>query len=441
MKKKSLLILGAGLTGLSAAYQARKKGVAYQLFEREARPGGLVRSERVGDFTFDYTGHLLHTKEARTRALILDELGLKDEFQPVERRSFVYSHSAFTRAPFQANLYGLPAPVIQECLAGALQAKFQPAKVKAVKGWKLAKGRKLLESFESWNLRTLGPGIYKHFMESYNQKLWGVHPSRMSVDFMGRFVPAPSLERIIEGALRDGGKPMGYNADFIYPKKGGIEVLSRAFASRVAAQCNHKVVRIDARRRQVTFENGRVAHFDRIVSSLPLKTFVSLLADAPLKVRAAAARLKAASVLNVNFGISNRDVTDKQWVYVPEKHLPFYRVGFYHNFSHALAPRGGSSCYAEMSYSRERPIDKKKAPQKVREGLIQMGILKKSDKIAAQWVADIPGAYVVYDAWRGESVALIQKYLRSLDIISTGRWGNWEYAAMEDAIWQGAEAV
>jgi hypothetical protein len=72
---------------------------------------------------------------------------------------------------------------------------------------------------------------------------------------------------------------------------------------------------------------------------------------------------------------------------------------------------------------------------------MQMGILKKSDQIAAQWVADIPGAYVVYDAWRGESVAMIQKYLRSLDIISTGRWGNWEYAAMEDAIWQGAEAV
>ncbi len=439
MSKQPLLILGAGLAGLSAAYQARKKGVPYALFEREARPGGLVRSERVGDFTFDYTGHLLHTKQARTRALILDELGLRNDFQPVERRSFVYSHSAFTRAPFQANLYGLPAPVIQECLAGALQAKFQPVKMKAVKGQK--KGQRFLESFESWNLRTLGPGIYKHFMESYNQKLWGVHPSRMSVDFMGRFVPSPSLERIIEGALKNVDKAVGYNADFIYPKKGGIEVLTRAFASRVAVQCNHKVVRIDSRRRSVVFDNGRVVNFERLISSLPLKTLVSLLADAPLRVRAAAARLKAASVLNVNFGISNRDVTDKQWVYVPEKHLPFYRVGFYHNFSSALAPKGGSSCYAEMSYSRERPIDKKRAPHKVREGLIQMGILKRSDKIAAQWVADIPSAYVVYDAWRGESVALIQKYLRSLDIISTGRWGNWEYAAMEDAIWQGAESV
>jgi hypothetical protein len=94
-----------------------------------------------------------------------------------------------------------------------------------------------------------------------------------------------------------------------------------------------------------------------------------------------------------------------------------------------------------MSYSSDRPIDKRAAPRRVREGLIKMGILHKSDKIAATFVADIPHAYVVYDSHRSQAVKTIQAFLRENKIISTGRWGNWEYSAMEDAIWQGAGAL
>jgi protoporphyrinogen oxidase len=429
-----LVILGAGLAGLSAAYHAKKLGLPHALFERAARVGGLVRSERVNGFCFDYTGHLLHMKQPRTRDLVLRQLGLKEAFVEVQRRSFVYMNGRYTRAPFQANLYGQPASVVNDCLEGVLKARAAGNKGKAKK----SQGP---ESFESWNLRTFGEGIYRHFMEPYNSKLWGVHPSKMTTEFMGRFIPQPSLAQIFEGALQDQGEPMGYNANFIYPKRIGIEVLSQGFGRKVAAHLNHVAVQIDPRAKEVTFANGRRQRYSRLISTMPLTRLIAILSSAPAAVLEAASRLKASSVLNVNFGISNRNVTQMQWVYVPEKKLPFYRVGFYHNFSKNLAPKGGSSVYAEISYSRERPLDKAKAPERVRQGLMQMGLLKKSDTIAASFVADIPSAYVVYDAQRTPSVEKIQAWLRSQGIVSTGRWGRWEYAAMEDAIWQGAEAV
>jgi protoporphyrinogen oxidase len=425
----SIVILGAGLAGLSAAYHAKKRGLPHLLFERESRVGGLVRSERVNGFSFDYTGHLLHMKEPRTKKLVLDELGLKHDFVMVNRNSWVFSHGRFTRAPFQSNLYGLPEAVIRECLQGILQAQAHKGPAKAP------------ESFESWNLRTLGEGIYRHFMEPYNTKLWGVHPSQMTVEFMGRFIPRPSLRQVFEGALYDVGKPMGYNAAFIYPRRGGIEILSRAFGRNVAAHLNHIAVQIDLKGREITFANGLRLRYQKLISSLPMTRLVAILKDKPARISRAASKLRASSVLNVNFGIRGRNVSDKHWIYVPEPSLPFYRVGFYHNFSKELAPKGGSSVYAEMSYSAERPLNKKEAPRRVREGLIKMGILRKGDVIAAQWVADIPAAYVVYDSHRTENVNIIQSFLRENHVISTGRWGNWEYAAMEDAIWQGAEAV
>jgi protoporphyrinogen oxidase len=119
---RPIVILGAGLAGLSAAYQAKKAGKAALLFEAQSRPGGLVRSERVNGFTFDYTGHLLHLREPRTQALVNDELGLRAKFAPVQRDSWVYANQRFTRAPYQANLYGQPLSVVHECLQGVLQA-------------------------------------------------------------------------------------------------------------------------------------------------------------------------------------------------------------------------------------------------------------------------------------------------------------------------------
>ena len=35
----------------------------------------------------------------------------------------------------------------------------------------------------------------------------------------------------------------------------------------------------------------------------------------------------------------------------------------------------------------------------------------------------------------------IQKYLQEKQIFSIGRYGNWEYAAMENAIFQGMETA
>ncbi|MGH7441335.1 MAG: protoporphyrinogen oxidase, partial [bacterium] len=205
--------------------------------------------------------------------------------------------------------------------------------------------------------------------------------------------------------------------------------------------CGVRALVVDARRRRVSFSDGSAASYSRLVTTLPLPRLVAIIRDAPSAVRKAAAHLRASSVLNVNLGIAGRDVSTKQWIYVPEPTLPFYRVGFYHNFSKAMVPKGGSSVYAELSYSSQRPLDKSTAPERVKAGLRTMGVLRPGDRIAAQWVADIEDAYVIYDDQRTPNVEVIQTWLRTQGIISTGRWGRWEYAAMEDAIWQGAEAV
>jgi phytoene dehydrogenase-like protein len=60
-----VVVLGAGLTGLSAAYHLRRPAL---LVERGPQVGGHARSFRRDGFTFDVTGHWLHLREPQTRA-------------------------------------------------------------------------------------------------------------------------------------------------------------------------------------------------------------------------------------------------------------------------------------------------------------------------------------------------------------------------------------
>lgn len=62
MQDHSILIIGAGLTGLSCA---RHLGRDYLLLEKESEPGGIVRTRvRPGGFLCDGTGHWLPLRGA-----------------------------------------------------------------------------------------------------------------------------------------------------------------------------------------------------------------------------------------------------------------------------------------------------------------------------------------------------------------------------------------
>jgi protoporphyrinogen oxidase len=120
MGQKKILILGGGLAGLSVAWHLQEAGASCQVFEKEQDVGGLCRSKRIGDFTFDYDGHLLHFRHKEGFALVKALLG--DNFVEHKRHASVYTFGRFTPYPFQANLHGLPMDVVKECLSGFVEA-------------------------------------------------------------------------------------------------------------------------------------------------------------------------------------------------------------------------------------------------------------------------------------------------------------------------------
>lgn len=429
MIKKRIIILGAGLAGLSAAWYLQKKGCDCEILEKEGESGGLCRSKSVGGFTFDYDGHLLHFRHQYTFNLVKDLLG--SNLSQHERSAWICSGNAYTRYPFQANLYGLPSSIVKECLLGFIEA----SKDKNIKD-------KDNLTFLDWIYLTFGKGIARHFMIPYNTKFWTLPPQELVCSWLDGFIPVPSLAQTIEGTIRENKRKFGYNARFWYPRKGGIAVLSKAFAKRLKnIRTNCDITHIDLKRKEIETKDGVRKKFDYIISTIPLPQLPGIIEGLPKKVLLDFGKLRWNSIFNLNLGIEGKRKLAHHWIYFPQEDICFFRVGFFHNFSASLVPEGKQSLYIEVSYSKEKPLDKNKIVLRIKDDLKKVGILGQDDSILAQLAFDINYGYPVYDKNYREARQGISKFLLSSNIIPCGRYGSWRYMSMEDAIIDGKTAA
>lgn len=466
------IVIGAGPTGLSAAYHLGKEAL---LLDKNAEVGGWCRSIKDKGFTFDYAGHIMFSNDPYVHQLYKMLLGNNIHWQ--DREAWVFSKGVHTRYPFQGALYGLPPKVIKECIVGAMEARFgnlqqEPAKASnaqciADKNTQVttvsdccADGSITLPNsvaanarndahkpanFEEFIYQVWGKGIAKHFAIPYNQKLWKVPLTEMETSWLGGRVPLPNLEEIIEGALEPVAKPMGPNARFGYPLRGGFQAMMSGFVPHIKAaiELNADVVQISPAERIIALADGRRFSYDNLISTMPLPELVRIIgSEAPEEVRQAALGLKHISVRCVNLGVARENLTDKHWIYYPEDTI-FHRIFVQGNASPHCNPAGGFGLTCEISYSADHPLpcDGQSLIERCVADCIRVGLMQPEDRLITANLVDMPYAYVVYDHQRKQNVELIKAWLAEHDIVLSGRYSEWEYYNSDHAFLAGKKAA
>ncbi len=431
MSEVPVLILGAGLTGLSCAHHL--KG-GYRLIEKSDGVGGLARTRpRPHGFLCDGTGHWLHLSKDSTKSLVSQLLG--DNLLPRARKARVYSKGVFTLYPFQANTFGLPKEVVAECLGGLIKARYE-------------ENLPPPQNYREWIRKEFGEGICQHFMYAYNEKIYGVPLDTLAADFAARYIPRPNVEAVINGALGLSREAMGYNAQFVYPKTGGIGALSTALHQTLAhpAELNRSPAWINLATRQTGLDGGEVVTWQHLVNTIPLPELIDLCvrgnpATVPEAVREAKQKLRANSVLYFDVAIRGEPTEhqDYHWIYLPERDLPFYRVGSYSAVERSLAPPGHRSYYVELGHYGD--VDPARFEQPVIDGLKRLGLLTDERDLVFMIPSVLSPAYVLFDAHYQNARTTLLSWLTSVGITSVGRYGRWQYNAMEDALLEGQEAA
>lgn len=436
LTNESVVILGAGPTGLGAARRLTEIGGSdVQVFDENSQAGGLASSfvDQHG-FTWDIGGHVQFSHYGYFDEL-MDEL-LGDQWLQHQRESWVWMRDRFIPYPLQNNIHLLPRDDFQRCISGLIHT--------------IKQGPPPLENFQDWIEASFGQGLAEVFMLPYNMKVWAHPPASMSYDWVGERVAKVDLTRIISNAL-DGNedRAWGPNNRFRFPLSGGTGQIWRTLADRLPKgvfRPNHRCVHVETAKRTVHFADGSHEQYDRLISTIPLDSFIELSDLASLKPSIAEFRYSTVHVVGIGLkGTPPPHLKTKCWMYFPEANCPFYRATVFSNYSPNNVPDSSRfwSLMVEVSESQFKAVDRSRLLDSVMSGLLATRLIESPNEIASVWTHSACHGYPTPFLGRDRLVEPILTELEKVQVYSRGRFGGWKYEVsnQDHSLMQGVELI
>lgn len=422
-------IIGAGMAGYGAAHRLEQEGIRPVIYERRNHYGGHTASYRMeAGFTFDEGPHVSFTKDPRMQQLLAESVN--GEYETIQARVNNYWRGHWIKHPVQVNLHGLPTDLVVRILADFIEAQHAPERE--------------IANYEDWLRASFGDTLAETFPLQYTRKNHTTEARNLSTDWIGPRLYRPRLEEVLEGALSPDTADVHYITEFRYPREGGFMSYLRGFMERADVRLRHRVVSVDARRRELRFADGSIVGFDRLISSVPLPELIGMIAGAPPDVLDAASRLASSEVVVVNLGIERPDVLDAHWTYFYDEDVLLARLSTPYLQSSRNVPPGASSLQAECYFSAKyRPLTMSldEVIQRVIDDLIRCGVLSPDDRILVRHAMHVQHANVIYDHDRASAVAICHGYLDELGIGYAGRYGEWGYLWTDESFVSGERAA
>jgi protoporphyrinogen oxidase len=447
-----IVILGAGPTGLGAAWRiasASGASVRFALIDEGGGPGGRATSHTTPEgFTFDHGGHVFfpHAEYSAYISLVLELVPAWHESVPARG---VWIDGRLIPTPVQRNIHRLPLMQFASSLWGLW--KLKQGLSRGAKNGHGARETNLLEYLEA----QFGPQLTRHVMRPLNQKMWSHAPENLCSSWATfrsgskeKNIPEVVIGNVLRNFVLRQDEPGWTNATRVrYPREGGVGAIWDALYSRLPRARCHMGVRalsIDPRKKRISLSNGSVFGYEKLITSIPLDSLLTLLTEEP-ELSAQASRFKRTAVQINGFGIEGNIPSQLEGVHafnVPSLQIPFWRVNFPGNFSPGNVPPNTWSVLCEASFSGES-VAKILTGEDTERHLRRMNVIPQNARILSTWSRHLTHGYPVPFAGRDRLLAEIQPRLEALDIYSRGRFGGWKYEVsnQDHAFMQGMEVV
>lgn len=429
----TVVIIGAGPAGLTAAYQLDKLGVKSIVCEKDSVVGGISRTVRYKGYHFDIGGHRFFTKVAAVERLWKEILG--SDLIRRQRQSRILYRRKFFHYPLRPvnALLGLGLWNSFLLVLSYLYAHFYPIRNE--------------RTFEDWVVNRFGRRLYAAFFKTYTEKVWGISCKEISADWAAQRIRGLSLLRAIKDAVI--GTPSNKDAvittlidSFLYPKRGP-GMMWETVAERVSSgTCS---LRMSTSVERICWEDGAVQAVDvavedqtkriegtHFISSMPARELVEKLHPAPPEdVLEAAAALKYRDYLTVALIVRAENLFPDNWIYIHDPDVKVGRVQNFKNWSPDMVPDASMTCIG-LEYFCWEGDDLWVMPdaQLVELGKSEiqtLGLLRVEDVVDGA-VVRMPKAYPVYDKGYGEAILTIRRFLEPIGNLQlVGRNGMHKY--------------
>jgi protoporphyrinogen oxidase len=379
-------------------------------------------------FLFDAGPHVSFTKDTRIQELFAAAVG--GAYETVHYRLNNYWRGHWITHPVQCNLHGLPPDLVTKILLSFIEEERKPLPEP--------------KNYAEWLVASYGKVLAETFPFEYTCKYHTTHPSNMTTEWMGPRMYRPSLEEMIFGALSPAVPNNHYIQSFRYPTHGGFQSYVEGLRTGAEVKLEHKLVRLDPVKKELSFSNGTRAGYDAVISSIALPDLLPMIVGVPADVMAAVSRLACSSAVLVNIGVARPDVSPAHISYFYDADVCFSRLSFPHMFSPNTVPPGCGSIQAEVYFSKKyKPLEK--PPEAYLEPVIsdlrKVGLLREDDEILHKNVSFAEYANIIFDKDRPEAIATVLGYLNDIGVDHCGRYGDWAYLWTDDSFKSGEQAA
>jgi len=418
--EKQIVILGAGISGISAGYHLKEDGHSPIIYEQDSDWGGLCGNFSIDGFRFDKSVHLSFASNKHVQELFKKST----EINIHKPDAYNYYKGAWLKHPAQNNL----APLAVD------------EKVKIITDFikNSTKKHENVTNYEEWLRAQYGDYFAENFPMKYTRKYWTVEASELSTTWCGARWYQPSIEEVLEGAFTTETPNTYYAKEMRYPKYGGYKSFLTYMAKSCTIEVNKKATAINTDTKQINFSDGCNVAYDHLVSSMPLPYLISILNDVPQNVIEASEKMYASSVAIVSLGFSKPDVPEYLWYYIYDEEFLSARCYSPSMKSADNVPDGCSSVQFEIYFSRERglAIEGEALIDHIVDKGVTMGLFDKED-IVVKDMRILPYGNVVFYKGMEDDRQVVDDYLDSVNINRVGRFGQWKYLWTDQALLTG----
>jgi protoporphyrinogen/coproporphyrinogen III oxidase len=427
--REPVVVVGAGLAGLTAASYLRRRGVSVRVFEAGPQIAGLAATERDSEgFTYDFGAHFITNRLAAAigvgaQCLTVEHYG---ESVRLGGRAYAYPLGLMRRPDFVLSAIRRRAVVNERrpphSAAEVFRLRYGDALAERV-------AIPLLEAWSGANAEDLAPAVVEAFPHGIG------HTLLLKLD--GRL----THRAVAIGYSRE--MPESPNVWHVYPV-GGVSVLCERLVKPLdgCIELNTPVQQIMVERGRVTGvrAGGREYAASAVVSTAPVHILARLASDAQALQPLAAFRYRPMVFVNMRF--EGRGLLPNTMLWTPQGDAPFFRLTETPLSMPWLAPAGKTMITADLGCN------------------VGDATWCASDDTLGQrclehlsWIPNVRARYlgcrvmrsaIAYPVYLRSYEESRQRFMRSTGVeglVSVGRNGEFAHLLMEDVYWRTLDAM
>lgn len=414
-------VIGAGPSGLCLGMFLEHET---EVLEAREGPGGTAGSFEVDGYTFDNGPHIMFSKKQEILDFMVSSLG--DNVHRCRRNNRIAYAGRLVKYPFENDLAALPTEEAYECVRDYF-----------INPWRERYPEPA--DLREWFLHHFGEAMCEKYFFPYNEKVWNVPVSALSMLWADR-IPQPPPEDVLKSALGISTEGYVHQLHYHYPLRGGYQAISEAWAAQVRPRYGFEVksIALADDGGVVVSDGSEKRRYDRIVSTMPLERLVAAVEfEIPDRVRAAVEALTVNPMIVVSLGILREESDELTAVYFPKADFKVNRISFPSTFSPHNAPPGHQSIQAEITCRPDDPVwawSDGQALDHVIGGLVEAGIVPNAEAVVFSHVHRVEHAYVVYERGYEKHAEVVREWFPQQGIDLCGRFSYFEYINVDGAV-------